>query len=661
MLAERSPLSLELSLSENQYRLCFDMGDPESQAVSDGALEVRFPCWQSRCRWCELVYIMCEMVIMIDVQDVLAEETQVEKSQSGLQLSGSVDMEIMSTLEGILDSLNSLSLSELMYSQAHTASCFSRHAGEQIWWGGVRPKSKSGSKRGLCKTNLFLKINLRGHLIPKAPSKRSRSYRARRCNPNSCKSLNGVDSNKSTYKVTISMIDFTEDCKSILQHLVPMAPLKSLRLANDFTDLSIHELPEIHCWLLEEEHPVPAKKTRVDLSHELPIATNWDSLTDDMQDSILNRLEFKDLFCCKTVSKAWKKRIESDDFCQLRGATSSREGSFTAISYYIKNKTWNCIGYDLHSNSWRSLPPLSYLPAPDANLFKEYSVTGHRTLMCAQLSKLPNKGELVVFNPLTGKKRVLPPLLYPRNPVLVHISVHYAAKSYTVIVAGSSSAREEYLSKKVEVFHSTTSKWTEASDIPGPLFGLNEHQSGVCVNGVLHIIAFLDGNGRRGVAAFDVENGKWLEDMACAIPFATYSPTLQLIECEGKVHLFSEQERDGCVEHCIDVLEKSKVDGRAYLAWHWRNLVRVKKCGGRGLQVYPEYTCVSFGDGKLCVFNTLSRDGVVYDMRDGKQVSILAAPHGNEMGEKFFSLNPASFSLQPNFESDPMSSTSEAI
>ena len=110
MLAERSPLSLELSLSENQYRLCFDMGDPEPQAVSDGALEVRFPCWQSRCRWCELVYIMCEMVIMIDVQDVLAEETQVEKSQSGLQLSGSVDMEIMSTLEGILDSLNSLSL-----------------------------------------------------------------------------------------------------------------------------------------------------------------------------------------------------------------------------------------------------------------------------------------------------------------------------------------------------------------------------------------------------------------------------------------------------------------------------------------------------------------------------------------------------------------------
>jgi hypothetical protein len=114
------------------------------------------------------------------------------------------------------------------------------------------------------------------------------------------------------------------------------------------------------------------------------------------------------------------------------------------------------------------------------------------------------------------------------------------------------------------------------------------------------------------------------------------------------------------VEHCIDVLEFSNLDKRAG-ACHLRNVVRVKKSGGRGLQVYPEHTCVSFGDGKLCVFNTLTRDGLVYDMQDGKQVEVLQPPPPDQKGDNFFSLNPASFTLQPNFDSDPLPPTVDAI
>jgi F-box interacting protein len=419
-------------------------------------------------------------------------------------------------------------------------------------------------------------------------------------------------------------------------------------------------LPDLHWLLLKEEQIIlsVAKKRREEVSNEEPVVTKWDSLPSDLQDNIFQRLEFKDLFRCKTLSTAWKEHIESDAFCKWRGATSSGEGSFTALSYYIKNKAWQCSGYDLHSRMWRSLPTFSYLPAPDAELFKEYSVCGHGGLMCADVSKLPKKGELIVFNPLTRKKRALPSLIYPRSPVLVHLSINSVTKSYKVIVAGSSTASDEHLSKKMEVFDSKTSQWEVAPELPGPAFGLNEHQAGVCVDAVLYFISFLEGDCRRGVVAFDVEHKKWLDHKACPIPFSTSSNTLQLVETGGTVYLFSEQERGGSVEHCIDVLEHPS---RASEKCKWRNVVRVKKSGGRGLQVYPEHTCVSFGDGKLCVFNTLTRDGVVYDMQDGKQVEVLQPPPPDQKGDNFFSLNPASFTLQPNFDSDHLPPTVDAI
>ncbi|KAG0603460.1 hypothetical protein M758_10G096200 [Ceratodon purpureus] len=148
--------------------------------------------------------------------------------------------------------------------------------------------------------------------------------------------------------------------------------------------------------------------------------------------------------------------------------------------------------------------------------------------------------------------------------------------------------------------------------------------------------------------------------MTCEIPFAWFSPTAQLIECNGKVHLYRwEMSRERLCMHSIDVLECPNLNESAR-AWQWRNVVRVTdRCGyrvytGRGWTLVNEYSCVNFGDGKLCVFNMMSRNGVVYDMRNGKQVSVLVAPSGNEKGEKFFTWNPASYSLQPCFDSDPM-------
>jgi F-box interacting protein len=297
---------------------------------------------------------------------------------------------------------------------------------------------------------------------------------------------------------------------------------------------------------------------------------------------------------------------------------------------------------------------LDLICPPNAPFVKKSSVCGHGGLMCAEVAK----GELVVFNPLTMHTMALPPLLHPRSSVLVHILVDPATKAYKVIVAGSSTQSDKHLSKKMEVFDSQTSKWEEAPDLPGPAFGLNEYQTGVCVNGILYLIIFLKGHKpcNRGVVAFDVKDGKWLENMACPIPFSSYWNTLQLVETNGKVYLFSEQDvavpsskccNHVCVsmhlmDHCIDVLE---ISGRG-VACHWRNVVRVTKLGGRQFQVYPEPMCVPFGKDKLCIFNPLTCDGVVYDMQNGGQCDVLRPPPPDCKGDSFFSLNPASFTLQ---------------
>jgi hypothetical protein len=375
-----------------------------------------------------------------------------------------------------------------------------------------------------------------------------------------------------------------------------------------------------------------------------------DSLPVDIRENIFRRLPLKELFRSKVLSKSCEELAGGDALLRLRGA--SGEGSFTAINFFMKDNAWQCTGFDLQSKTWTRLPTFSCLPTPDLNLFKEYSVCGSGGLMCANVSKVPHKEELVVFNLLTRETRQLPSLHYPRNPVLLHILVDSATNAYKVIAAGSSSSSgEDNLSRRVEVFDSRTLQWEVASDLPGPEFGLNEHQTGVCVDGILYFIAFLEADGHKSVVGFDVEKGEWLQDRNCCVP--CNSNILQLVESGGNVYLFSEQEHGGAVEHCIAVLHFSINGSNGEAACELKSVVRVKKSGGRGLLVYPEYTCVPYGKGKLCVFNTIRRDGLVYDIQTGMQCEVLEEPPVNQRGDNFFSLNPVSFSLQPNFGSNP--------
>ena len=353
----------------------------------------------------------------------------------------------------------------------------------------------------------------------------------------------------------------------------------------------------------------------------------------------------------KALSNSSRERIVSDASLRLR--RESGEGSLTAMNFYINDEAWQCTAFNLESKRWTRLPSLSFLPTPDASLFKEYSVCGNGGIMCVNVSKTPHKEDLVVFNLLTRETRQLPSLNYPRNPVLIHILVDSATNAYKVVAAGcSSSSGEEHLSRRVEVFDSLTSQWKVANDIPGPEFALNEHQTGVCVEGILYFVAFLEADGLKGVVAFDVVKGEWLKNRNCSVPFSLHSNILQVVGSGGNVYLFSEQEREGAVEHCIDELDFSASNGEAERT-ELKNVIRVKKSGGRGLLVYPENICVPYGEGKLCIFNTIKRDGVVYNIQSGMQCEELEPPPKSQRGDNFFSLNPVSFTLQPNFISKP--------
>ena len=401
-------------------------------------------------------------------------------------------------------------------------------------------------------------------------------------------------------------------------------------------------------WIFNKRRSGSAKK-RVKPPEKTTNRGSLETLPLDVREDIFGRLPLDELLDSKRLSKSSKDLIERDTFRSLW-----RDGPFTAITFFIKDKTWRCTAFNLQSKVWTRLPNFACLPTPGANRFKEYSVCGHGGLLCANVSKSPHNEDLVVFNVLTGEKRQLPSLHYPRNPMLIHILVDPATNAYKVVAAGSSlSSGEEHLSRRVEIFDSLTSQWEVVNDLPGPEFGLNEHQTGVCVDGVLYFIAVLETEDRKGVVAFDVQKGGWLKDRNCSVPVSNILP---LVESGGKVYLFSEQSNGGAVEHCIDVLDFSGSSGEVVAKL--KEVVRVEKAG-KGfwwsfLELMagpPLYVCTIW---KLCIFNTNRCGGIVVDVETRKPCEALQPlPVRKRCGDIFFSLNPTSFILQPNFTSKP--------
>ena len=380
----------------------------------------------------------------------------------------------------------------------------------------------------------------------------------------------------------------------------------------------------------------------VALALKAPEESIWEFLPNDIQEYILRKLEPMEIFRLKVVSNGMKKLTECSTF----------QGSLTSLYLHLEDGNLQWSGFDTILKKWRPLRTLvGFLPHPDPNLL----VSAGGGLLCVfSVSKSLQNQVLVICNPMTRHARVLPPLTYPRNPVLMHVLAN--GTSYRVIVAGSAGERNEGcqvdLSRKTEVFDSLTSQWEVTGDLPGLEFGLNEYQSGVCSNDTLYCITTLGDGLGKGVLAYNVKDGKWLSDWKCPLPILTGDAdrffNAQLVECDGGVYLFSElQIEEETVELRIDKLENTR--GAAGYGG-WMSVMREQKRGSRGLLQYPEYVCAGFGAGRLCIFNTRDQTGKVYDIHDGgHSESLLPPPQGMRIGAVFHSLNPLSFHFQPNF------------
>lgn len=382
----------------------------------------------------------------------------------------------------------------------------------------------------------------------------------------------------------------------------------------------------------------------------------------EILDSILTKLDYKTLFQLKAVSKLFKARIEDDGYNCCRESQQPREAVLTGLHFYVRNdNVWRCAGYDLDTQTWMKLPPFAMLPELDTNLFKDHSICGAGGLLCVYVSAVQSSlafqeiaEKIVVFNPLTGRWRELPPLKHPRNPVLLQMVVASTGDSFKIIVAGSARTGDEHLSKVTEVFDSRTSMWTVTEDVPGPGFALNEHQNGAYMNGVLYCVAFLDGDRGRGLLAYSVDEGKWLPDLACPLPIPSNLNIMQVANINGEIMVFSEIEHNPynphrTVEHRIDILQNAN-SGEGTTET-WRNVMTETKVGSQsGLQIYPEYTCLPFGEGRLCIFNSIAHTGVIYDMISGNRTGDLSAPTWDGSGEmNFYSFNPPAFVFEPSF------------
>lgn len=389
------------------------------------------------------------------------------------------------------------------------------------------------------------------------------------------------------------------------------------------------------------------------------VPNDWSSCPAHVQNRLISKHSCKELIQLKT--DIFRDVIDNDGFHHFRAEIRPREAVLTSLHFVTLDGILECKGYDTITSTWCTLPPFNMLPRLDEDVFQAHSICGAGGMLCANVGKLQDK--LITFNPLARSWKELPRLNHPRSPVLMHMIFNQEDNSYKVIVAGSSRLDEGHLSKITEVFDSRTWVWKVTGDLPGPQFGLNDYQTGVYSDGILYCIAFLgDGEG-KGIIAYNIEEEKWLVDRTCLLPNYNSSNIMQLVESKGQVYLFSELERhddeqdDPCivhrVEHRIDVLIPEEMNLHSRKAW--RNVITDTKVGYVGLQLYPEYTCVPLGEGKLCVFNSIEHVGIVYDIENEKRCESTLQPPTRFGSEDmvFYSLNPLTFNFEPSFKTNP--------
>lgn len=219
-------------------------------------------------------------------------------------------------------------------------------------------------------------------------------------------------------------------------------------------------------------------------------------------------------------------------------------------------------------------------------------------------------------------------------------------------MAGSATIGTEALSRKTEVYDSTTRTWEVTGDVPGPEYAINDYQTGVVSKNLLLCVGFLAQENdtttvAKGVLVYDIVEKAWIQHndddddeqlrwrQQCELPSlgCCRRPTspnysTQIFECKGSIFVFWEQEHSRTVVHsCVAQLELSAlfsddVSVRAApgqpVKSPWSMVVHDEKVGPRGLLVYPELVSVGHDANKVCIFNSVDlTSSMTYEIKPG--------------------------------------------
>ena len=317
----------------------------------------------------------------------------------------------------------------------------------------------------------------------------------------------------------------------------------------------------------------------------------------------------------------------------------------------------HCVGFDLIAKKWRRLPPFTWIPPQVNSLFSDYVVAGGGGLLCVTAKDPVNPGTIVVYNPLTKDRKMLPPLRSRRNPVLIHLLTNPATNSYIVIVGGSSVTSGPDLRRITEVFDSQTGKWTRAGDSPHG-FALIDNQTGVYSKGFVYCFANwlgVPGVQVKYIIAYSVEREEWLE-LWRLLPYrqeaSAFGPRYtiaQLVGCDDEVYLFSETGHYWDKKNFLDKLNCDE-DGFGSDTGHWTNMWKKDRPNDNDS---GNLVCVPHDSGKVCIFNKNRLSGVVYDILENPEPQISSTSEPFTPGETSF--GPRSFNslFEPSFKPKP--------
>lgn len=189
-------------------------------------------------------------------------------------------------------------------------------------------------------------------------------------------------------------------------------------------------------------------------------------LNEDVLDRILTKLAIREIFQLRPVCREFQGIIRKEGFQRARAIASKNRGhpeegslSLSPIFFFLAEGRIEWMGYNNTLRIWQRLPSLwTMLPSPTPTLLmKDFFITASGGLLCVNVSEDRHFERIIICNPLTQTKVELPPLNFRRQPVLLHLLVGSNC-AYKVIAAGSAALGTESLSRKTEVYNSTTGK-----------------------------------------------------------------------------------------------------------------------------------------------------------------------------------------------------------